>query len=250
LKTLEELRKEIDQIDKELHNLLVRRIEIGQEVAKAKKINSGFNLRPGREAQIMKRLVLRNTPPLSATSIYRIWREILSANLNQQTPIKFAAYLPERYYYTLAKDYSGSSSKITEFASSREVLDQVTNGLAHIGMVPGFWDGADGEWWGDFAESSRKSGVKVISIVPMIKREGAARSLAIIAKQKPEETGDDSSLFAIKGEVDKNFGCVIKLGPHCLWQLVLVDGYEEILQVPEGVEYICLGNFANLIPNS
>ena len=43
MKTLEELRKEIDQIDKELHNLLVRRIEIGQEVAKAKKINSGFN---------------------------------------------------------------------------------------------------------------------------------------------------------------------------------------------------------------
>ena len=94
MKTLEELRKEIDQIDKELHNLLVRRIEIGQEVAKAKKLNSGFNLRPGREAQIMKHLVLRNTPPLSATSIYRIWREILSANLNQQTPIKSAAYLP------------------------------------------------------------------------------------------------------------------------------------------------------------
>ena len=69
MKTLEELRKEIDQIDKELHNLLVRRIEIGQEVAKAKKINSGLNLRPGREAQIMKRLVLRNTPPLSATSL-------------------------------------------------------------------------------------------------------------------------------------------------------------------------------------
>ena len=42
MKTLEELRKEIDQIDKELHNLLVRRIEIGQEVAKAKKINNSF----------------------------------------------------------------------------------------------------------------------------------------------------------------------------------------------------------------
>ena len=68
MKTLEELRKEIDEIDKELHNLLVRRIEIGQEVAKAKKINSGLNLRPGREAQIMKRLV---------SEIRRCFRQLL-----------------------------------------------------------------------------------------------------------------------------------------------------------------------------
>ena len=39
MKTLEELREEIDEIDTELHELLTRRIKIGQEVAKAKKVN-------------------------------------------------------------------------------------------------------------------------------------------------------------------------------------------------------------------
>ena len=39
MKTLEELREEIDEIDTELHELLTRRIKIGQEVAKAKKEN-------------------------------------------------------------------------------------------------------------------------------------------------------------------------------------------------------------------
>ncbi|GIR54391.1 MAG: hypothetical protein CM15mP62_18620 [Rhodospirillaceae bacterium] len=38
MKTLEELREEIDEIDTELHELLTRRIKIGQEVAKAKKL--------------------------------------------------------------------------------------------------------------------------------------------------------------------------------------------------------------------
>ena len=125
MKTLEELREEIDEIDTELHELLTRRIKIGQEVAKAKKVNSGFNLRPGREAQILRKLISRNTPPLSANSIYRIWSEILSANLNQETQINAAAYLPSRDYHDLAQDYCGSSSKIIEFSIFQEVLDEI-----------------------------------------------------------------------------------------------------------------------------
>ena len=46
MKTLEELREEIDEIDTELHELLTRRIKIGQEVAKAKKVRPK-NLRSG-----------------------------------------------------------------------------------------------------------------------------------------------------------------------------------------------------------
>lgn len=250
MKTLEELREEIDEIDTELHNLLERRIKIGQEVATAKKVNSGFNLRPGREAQILRRLISRSTPPLSATSIYRIWREILSANLNQQTQINAAVYLPSRDYYNLAQDYCGSSSKIIEFSMFEEVLDQITKGEAHIGMVPGFWDNLDGRCWDKFVEVSEENNLKVISVVPIIKRQGATKSLAMIAKQKAEETGDDSSLFAIKGEIGEAYNDVIDLGPDCNWKLAVVDGYTESLKVPEGTACLHIGNFANLISAS
>ncbi len=247
MKTLEELREEIDEIDTELHNLLVRRIKIGQEVAKAKKVSSTFNLRPGREAQILRRLISRNTTPLSAYSIYRIWREILSANLNQQTQINAAVYLPSRDYHDLAQDYCGSSSKIIEFSMFEEVLDQVTKGLAHIGMVPGFWDNLDGRSWDKFAEVSEENSLRVISVVPILKRQGATKSLAIIAKQKAEETGDDSSLFAIKGDSGEANNYIIDLGPDCNWKLAVVDGYTESLKVPEGTECLHIGNFANVI---
>ena len=250
MKTLEELREEIDEIDTELHELLTRRIKIGQEVAKAKKVNSGFNLRPGREAQILRKLISRNTPPLSADSIYRIWREILSANLNQQTQITAAAYLPSRDYYDLAQDYCGSSSKIIEFSAFQEVLDQIMKDAAHIGMVPGFWDNLDGRCWDKFVEVSEENNLKVISVVPIIKRQGATKSLAMIAKQKAEETGDDSSLFAIKGEAGEAYKYVIDLGPDCNWKLAVVDGYTESLKVSGGATCLHIGNFANVISAS
>ena len=83
----------------------------------------------------------------------------------------------------------------------QEVLDLITKDAAHIGMVPGFWDNLDGRCWDKFVEVSEENNLKVISVVPIIKRQGATKSLAMIAKQKAEETGDDSSLFAIKARL-------------------------------------------------
>ena len=89
--SLSDLRNEIDELDKKLHDLLMRRVEIGREVADAKTgTDSGPNLRPGREAQIIRGLAARNKGALSMGSVVRIWREILSANLNQQIEIRAA----------------------------------------------------------------------------------------------------------------------------------------------------------------
>ena len=64
--SLSDLRNEIDEIDKRLHDLLMRRVEIGREVAEAKTgTDAGPNLRPGREAQIIRGLAARNNGPLS-----------------------------------------------------------------------------------------------------------------------------------------------------------------------------------------
>ena len=117
-------------------------------------------------------------------------------------------------------------------------------------MVPGFWDNLDGKCWDKFVEVSEENNLKVISVVPIIKRQGATKSLAMIAKQKAEETGDDSSLFAIKGETGDVHDYLIDLGPDCNWKLVVVDGYTESLKVSEGATCLHIGNFANVISAS
>ena len=68
-------------------------------------------------------------------------------------------------------------------------------------------------------------------------------------KQKAEETGDDSSLFAIKGETGEVHDYLIDLG-LLHWKLVVVDGYTESLKVSEGATCLHIGNFANVISAS
>ena len=72
----------------------------------------------------------------------------------------------------------------------------------------------------------------------------------MIAKQKAEETGDDSSLFAIKGGIGEAYKYVIDLGPNCNWKLAVVDGYTESLKVSGGATCLHIGNFANVISAS
>ena len=72
----------------------------------------------------------------------------------------------------------------------------------------------------------------------------------MIAKQKAEETGDDSSLFAIKGETDEVHDYLIDLGSDCNWKLAVVDGYTESLKVSGRATCLHIGNFANVISAS
>ena len=89
---LEEAREKIDQIDDRIFDLLRERASIVCDVAEAKRRageDSRSAFRPEREAQIFRRLYQRasdaNGPDYDGLA--RIWREILSAGLEQQSPV-------------------------------------------------------------------------------------------------------------------------------------------------------------------
>src|SRR3978361_2219874 len=69
------LRAELDRIDNTIHDLLMRRAEVVEHVARSGKPAA---LRPGREASILRRLVGRHQGALPAVSVTRIWRELLA----------------------------------------------------------------------------------------------------------------------------------------------------------------------------
>lgn len=74
---LNELRARIDTIDDALLLLLSERAQIAQQVGRAK--NGDKIYRPEREAQILQRVLAANPGPLSAESVERLFREIMSA---------------------------------------------------------------------------------------------------------------------------------------------------------------------------
>jgi chorismate mutase/prephenate dehydratase len=67
------LRAELDRLDDAVHDLLMRRAEVVQQVG-ALGVKGAVPLRPGREASIVRRLLARHRGAFPAAGIVRLWR--------------------------------------------------------------------------------------------------------------------------------------------------------------------------------
>ena len=85
-KALEELRQQIDMVDRQLLELLNERAACALKVADIKsddgRVTTTSFYRPEREAQIIERLRSDNQGPLSTDSVERLFREIISCCLS------------------------------------------------------------------------------------------------------------------------------------------------------------------------
>src|SRR6185295_20023145 len=76
--SLQELRKEIDAIDAQVHHLLMARGDIIDRLIQVKQTQEvGSAFRPAREASMMRELVRRHRGILPLDTIESIWRVII-----------------------------------------------------------------------------------------------------------------------------------------------------------------------------
>lgn len=136
-KSLEDLRKNIDQIDKKILELINERGKIALEVSGHKKENSLSIYDPAREKQIEKILKDNNPGPLSDSFVISIFREIISGCRALQKPTRIAYLGPEGSFSNQAAFHKfGSSSALTPVSSFEEVFEMVQRGRAEFGIVP------------------------------------------------------------------------------------------------------------------
>lgn len=138
--TLLELRDGIDEIDQKLQNLITQRAELAMRVANVKKSNDGKDsifYRPEREAQVLAKVKKRNKSVLSDNSMAMLFREIMSACLAVEQPLK-VAYLGPEGTYTQEATYQhfGHAVECLDCASIDQVFHQVEKDNAHYGIVP------------------------------------------------------------------------------------------------------------------
>src|SRR5262245_56668463 len=134
---LQELRSEIDALDRELLDQINRRAALAQEVGELKKREGTVAFRPEREAQVIDNLKSRNRGPLKTESVAPIWREIMSACRALETPTRVAYLGPAGTFSELAAlSYFGSSITQISCASIDEVFRTTTAGAADFGVVP------------------------------------------------------------------------------------------------------------------
>ena len=140
LPVLADVRKEIDSIDQQLHQLINQRAKCAQEVAQVKVAEDGKDAvfyRPEREAQVLRAVMERNQGPLSNEEIARLFREIMSACLALERPLKVAYLGPEGTFTQQATlKHFGKSAVCVPFAAIDEVFREVEAGAVDYGVVP------------------------------------------------------------------------------------------------------------------
>jgi chorismate mutase/prephenate dehydratase len=133
------IRDKIDAVDAGIHALLNERARFAQLVG-ISKTASGKAVdfyRPEREAEVLRKALERNDGPLRDEEIARLFREIMSACLAQQEPLKVAFLGPEGTFTQAAVlKHFGSSVRALPLVSIDEVFHEVEGGVADFGVVP------------------------------------------------------------------------------------------------------------------
>ncbi len=137
MKELEKLRKEIDEIDNEILGLLNKRSKIVLDIAHIKRNENAKFYSPERERQILERLTALNRGPFPNETLKVIYREILSASLSLEEPLKVACLGPlATFTHLAALRHFGSSALFVPVITIKEVFDAVETDKTDFGVVP------------------------------------------------------------------------------------------------------------------
>jgi chorismate mutase len=197
LETLADLRVEIDCIDSELHQLLIKRGEIIHRLIEAKQRQGGGSaFRPGREADMMRGLVARHEGLLPLDTVESIWRIIISTFTFVQSP------------YSVHADISGGDGAIRDCCrfhfgftvpyvahqGASSVIEAVANSTGDLGLVRVEADA--GPWWRRLEEPQAP---KIIARLPFVERPDhpAGMPLFVVAQPLAEAAVRDVCLYAV-----------------------------------------------------
>jgi chorismate mutase/prephenate dehydratase len=136
---LSQIRQRIDEIDEQIQVMLNARARAAQEVAQIKLASDpdAVFYRPEREAQVLRMVKERNQGPLSAESVARLFREIMSECLALELPLRVGFLGPEgTFTQAAALKHFGHAVGTVPMAAISDVFQEVESGGCHYGVVP------------------------------------------------------------------------------------------------------------------
>jgi chorismate mutase/prephenate dehydratase len=135
--TLADLRVQIDALDNQLLTLLNQRALVAEQVGEVKKREGTPFFRPDRVAQVIEKIQQANKGPLKNEHVAAVWREIMSACLALESPVRVAYLGPAgTFSEEAAVRFFGSSIEHIPCANFDEVFRAATAGTADFGVVP------------------------------------------------------------------------------------------------------------------
>lgn len=147
-RNLDEVRADIDAIDREIQSLISRRARCAQRVADIKieaaqaarergESTEVVYYRPEREAQVLKRIMDRNEGPLADGTVAHIFREVMSACLALEKPLQVAYLGPEgTFTHAASIKHFGHAAVCVSQSTIDSVFSRVESGECNYGVVP------------------------------------------------------------------------------------------------------------------
>ncbi len=196
---LSDLRNQIDEIDIQLHDLLMKRTEVVQAIG-AQKGDAVRNLSAGREAQVLRRMVERHQGALPKSAIVRFWREIFASAAQLEGGISVAVHAPENdnRFYDLSREHFGMETPISSRQTVMSVLREVTDGQASVGVLP-LPQGEANPWWLSLAQGEGATKTRIVARLPFFNAGGSDGTEAVIvASNAQQKTGNDRSYVVVE----------------------------------------------------
>lgn len=146
--TLDDLRKRIDAIDSDMHELLIERSSIIDALIAVKQAKkTGVAFRPGREADMMRRIAERHHGTLPLVTVEHLWREIISTFTYLQAPYRVHVAVDGRpeALRDVARFYFGFTVPLSQHEAPKEAIAAVQGSRSDLAIVP--LGEAGSHWW-------------------------------------------------------------------------------------------------------
>jgi chorismate mutase / prephenate dehydratase len=135
---LGDARRKIDDLDSKILELLASRADVAREVAEIKRAARVEVFHdPERERQVLDRLVAHGGKRFPPDAIRAVFREVMSACLSFEEPLRVAYLGPEGTFSQMAaRSLFGLQARYRECATIEAVFEAVESGDATYGVAP------------------------------------------------------------------------------------------------------------------
>ena len=204
MNTLSAVRAQLDAIDDAMHDLLMQRAGIVDSLA-ASRVKAGSTiLRPGREADILRRLLVRHQGPLPPAALVRVWRELFAASIAQQGGFSVSVYERDAAMARLVPEHFGGLTAVRTYPTPARALAAVTRGEASVAVLP-FPEDADSpemEWW----PALNAPQLSVVARLPFFSEGEPEADALVVAPGAPDASEQDRSLLLLESDSEQSRG--------------------------------------------
>ena len=202
---LEQARRDIDEIDDKLVDLLAQRFAVTARVRTAKAGEAQpwpLPLRPAREAQILRRVVRAGLEAsLNPQLLVRLWRAILNqSSLNQsQITVHVSRHLKSNPALRLMLHDVFGDMPVEDYRDEAQALMQINADPSGLCVVE------TGQPWAEAYLDGKAGAARVIAGLPVIAGDEAQPNLLVLGQAPVDETGDDEPLVVSTGRLPRDF---------------------------------------------